>query len=158
MRHAPYLYEQRIKVLFMEAAGILMEKREEIIGDCREVMEALADCRAIDTEMEAVSNEIKVTAGLIQKLVDENATRKLDQQDYRKKYDGYASQYAALVSWMDRLEKERERMGIQYDIFRGFLAGLSETGELPVDFNENLFHRHVDYATVYSDGRVVFAF
>ena len=27
----------------------------------------------------------KVTAGLIQKLVDENATRKLDQHDYRKK-------------------------------------------------------------------------
>ncbi|MCI8627886.1 MAG: hypothetical protein HFI40_16730, partial [Lachnospiraceae bacterium] len=40
----------------------------------------------------------------------------------------------------------------------GFLAGLGETGELPVDFNEKLFHRLVDYATVYPDGRVVFAF
>lgn len=30
--------------------------------------------------------------------------------------------------------------------------------ELPVDFNEKLFHRLVDYATVYSDGRVVFTF
>ena len=30
--------------------------------------------------------------------------------------------------------------------------------ELPVDFNERLVHRLVDYATVYSDGRVVFAF
>ena len=59
---------------------------------------------------------------------------------------------------MDSLEKERERKGIQYDIFSGFLAGLSETGELPVDFNEKLFHRLVDYATVYSDGRVVFTF
>ena len=47
---------------------------------------------------------------------------------------------------------------IQYDIFSGFLAGLSETVELPVDFNEKLFHRLVDYATVYPDGRVVFTF
>ncbi len=39
-----------------------------------------------------------------------------------------------------------------------FLAGLSEMEELPVDFNEKLFHRLVDYATVYSDGRVVFNF
>lgn len=61
----------------MEAAGILMEKREEVIGDCRAVMEALADCGSIDTEMEAVSSEMEVTAGLIQKLVDENATRNL---------------------------------------------------------------------------------
>ncbi len=99
---------------------------------------------------------MEVTAGLIQKLVDENATRKLDQHDYRKKYDGYASRYAALESRMDSLEKERKE--IQYDIFSGFLAGLSETAELPVDFNEKLFHRLVDYATVYSNGRVVFTF
>ncbi len=101
---------------------------------------------------------MEVTAGLIQKLVDENATRKLDQHDYRKKYDGYASRYVALESRMDSLEKERERKGIQYGIFSGFLAGLSETEELPVDFNERLFHRLADYATVYSDGRAVFTF
>ena len=95
---------------------------------------------------------------LIQRLVDENATRKLDQHDYRRKYDGYASRYAALESREDSLEKERERKEIQYDIFSGFIAGLSETAELPVDFNEKLFHRLVDFATVYSDGRVVFTF
>lgn len=56
------------------------------------------------------------------------------------------------------MEKERERKEIQYDIFRGFLAGLSEMGELPVDFNKKLFHRFVNYATVHSDGRLVFTF
>lgn len=38
------------------------------------------------------------------------------------------------------------------------LAGLGEMRELSVDFNEKLFHRLVDYATVHSDGRVVFTF
>ncbi len=88
----------------------------------------------------------------------ENATRKLDQHDYRKKYDGYVNQYAALESREDSLEKERERKEIQYDIFSGIIARLEEVRELPVDFNEKLFHRLVDYATVHSDGRVVFTF
>ena len=88
----------------------------------------------------------------------ENATRKLDQHDYRKKYDGYVNQYAALESREDSLEKERERKEIQYDIFSGIIAGLEDVRELPVDFNEKLFHRLVDYATVHSDGRVVFTF
>ena len=88
----------------------------------------------------------------------ENATRKIDQHDYRKKYDGYVNQYAALESREDSLEKERERKEIQYDIFSGIIAGLEEVRELPVDFNEKLFHRLVDYATVHSDGRVVFTF
>jgi hypothetical protein len=156
----PHLYEQRIKELFLEAVGILilMENREEAIGDCRAVMDALADSSAIEAELEAVIGEKEVTVGLIQRLVDGNVTRKLDQHDYRKKYDGYASRYAALESRMDSLEKERERKEIQYDIFSGFVAGLEEVRELPVDFNEKLFHRLVDYATVHSDGRVVFTF
>lgn len=110
--------------------------------------------------IEAVSDEMEVATGLIQKLVDENATRKLGQHDYRKKYDGYASRYAALESRMDSLGKERERKESQYDLdlFRGFLAGLGETEELSVDFNEKLFRRLVDYAMVYLDGGVVFIF
>ncbi len=97
---------------------------------------------------------MEVVAGMIQRLVDENATRKLDQEDYRRKYVGYA----ALESRMDGLKQERERRKIQHDLFSGFLSGLEEVRELPVDFNEKLFHRMVDYATVHSYGRVVFTF
>ena len=48
--------------------------------------------------MDEVRSEMEVTTGLIQKLIDENATRKMDQNDYRKRYDGYVSRYAALES------------------------------------------------------------
>ena len=154
----PHLYEQRIKELFLEALGILMEDREEVIADCRAVMEALTDCSRIDGEAEEASNEMEVVAGMIQRLVDENVTRKLDQEDYRRKYAGYADRYAAMESRMDGLKKERERREIQHDLFSGFLSGLEEVRELPVDFSGKLFHRMVDFATVHSDGRVVFTF
>lgn len=48
-------------------------------------MEALADSNAIEAELEAVNREKEVTGGLIQRLADEDATRKLGQHDYRKK-------------------------------------------------------------------------
>ena len=60
-----------------------MEDRETVIADCRAVMEALTDCSRIDGEAEEASSEMEVVAGMIQRLVDENATRKLDQEDYR---------------------------------------------------------------------------
>ena len=66
---------------------------------------------------------MEVTTGLIQKLIDENATRKMDQNDYRKRYDGYVSRYAALESRMDSLEKERKEREFKYDIFSGFQIG-----------------------------------
>lgn len=74
------------------------------------------------------------------------------------RYLNHEIKYAALESREDSLEKERESKEIQYDIFSGFIAELSEMAELSVNFNEKLFHRLVDYATVYSDGRVVFTF
>jgi len=71
----PHLYEQRIKELFLEALGILMENREEIIGDCRAVMETLADCGSIDTEMEnACANGVSRTSF----LADSGLTTEID--------------------------------------------------------------------------------
>lgn len=154
----PHLYEQRIQELFLEALSSLMENRDSLIDDCRAVMHVLGDCKAIDREMEAVRSEMEVTTGLIQKLIDENATRKMDQNDYRKRYDGYVSRYAALESRMDSLEKERKEREFKYDIFSGFLFELGEIHELPLAFDDRLFYQLVDYATVYSDGRVVFTF
>ena len=95
---APHLYEQRIQELFLEALGRLLENRKTVIDDCRAVMDVLGDCGTIEKEMESVSSEMEVVTGLIQKLIVENATRKLDQNDYRRKYEGYVNKYAALES------------------------------------------------------------
>lgn len=154
----PHLYEQRIQELFLEALSTLMENRDAIIDDCREVMHILGDCTAIDRETEEVGSEIEVITGLIQKLVDENATRKMDQHDYRKRYDGYVNRYAALESRLDSLKKEREAREFKHSIFSGFLFELGEIHELPLAFSDRLFRQMVDFATVHSDGRVVFTF
>ena len=95
---APHLYEQRIQEIFLEALGRLLENRKTVIDDCRAVMDVLGDCGTIEKEMESVSSEMEVVTGLIQKLIVENATRKLDQNDYRRKYEGYVNKYAALES------------------------------------------------------------
>ena len=154
----PHLYEQRIQELFLEALGRLLENRETVMDDCRAVMDVLGDCSTIEKELESVSSEMEVVTGLIQKLIVENATRKLDQNDYRRKYEGYVNKYAALESRMDSLKKDRESREIKFGIFSGFLFELSELEELPLEFDVKLFHSLVDYATVYHDGRVVFAF
>lgn len=57
----PNLYEQRVKELFFEAFSIRMENREKVIGDCRAVMEELADCSAIDAELKAVRRKKEMT-------------------------------------------------------------------------------------------------
>lgn len=68
----PHLYQPRIKELFLETLGILMEDRETVIVDGSAVMDALTDCGSINGETEEASGEMEVVAGIIQRLVDEN--------------------------------------------------------------------------------------
>lgn len=75
--------------------------------------------------MESISGEMEVVTGLIQKLIVENTTRKMDQNDYRKKYEGYVNWYAAHIR-VDGLKKEKENREIKFDIFSGLLFELSE--------------------------------
>lgn len=117
-------------------------------------MDVLGDCVTIEKEMESASSEMEVVTGLIV----ENATQKLNQNDYRRKYEGYVNKYAALESRMDSLKKDWESREIKFDIFSRFLFELSELEELPLEFDVKRFHSLVDYATVYHDGRIVFQF
>lgn len=154
----PHLYEQQIKDLFLQALSALVANRDILIGDCRAVMDALIDCSSINKEMERVTSEMEVIAGLIQKLIDENATRKMDQNDYRKKYGEYLDRYTALESRLNDLKEQHKEREIKHDIFSVFLSELENVKELPISFSEKLFYRLVDFATVYNDGRVVFTF
>lgn len=68
----PHLYEQRIKELFLEALGILIKNREEIIGDCRAVMEAFDSNNGL--KIEIISWVQKITIASLKNWLSLNFT------------------------------------------------------------------------------------
>lgn len=70
-----------------------MIDREALIDDGRVLHTAFTDFNAIDKEVAEITSEIDVLSGLVQKLVDENASTTLDQTEYRSRYDGYIDRY-----------------------------------------------------------------
>ena len=89
----PHLYEDDIKAMFLKAVSELMIDREALIDDGRVLHTAFTDFNAIDKEVAEITSEIDVLSGLVQKLVDENASTTLDQTEYRSRYDGYIDRY-----------------------------------------------------------------
>lgn len=82
----------------------------------------------------------------------------MDQMVYRKNYEGLVDRYTALESRLECLKKERESRENKLDIFSRFLLELIELSSLPMDLSDKLFHKLVDYATMYVYGRLVFTF
>ena len=109
----PHLYEDDIKAMFLKAVSELMIDREALIDDGRVLHTAFTDFNAIDKEVAEITSEIDVLSGLVQKLVDENASTTLDQTEYRSRYDGYIDRYDKAKKRLAALQEQRQLPGAQ---------------------------------------------
>ena len=135
-----------------------MIDREVLIEDGRALRMAFTDFSGIDKEIDEITSEIDVLSGLVQKLVDANATTTLDQTDYRNRYDNYIERYDKAKKRLDILREQRKMQELKGDILSGFLFELGELYELPMVFKEATWDALVDHVTVHTDSRVVFTF
>jgi len=154
----PHLYEDDIKALFLNAVSELMINREELIEDGRALRSAFTDFSGIDIEISEITSELDVLSGLVQKLVDANATSTLDQVDYKNRYNIYIDRYDKAKRRLDTLREQRQMQELKGDILSGFLFELGELYELPMVFKDATWDVLVDHVTVHTDGRVVFFF
>lgn len=154
----PHLYEAGIQSAFLQALSKLYVDREPILADCRTMQTLLTDCTQIDAEAEELRCEMEVVTGLIQRLIEDNASQPLDQAEYRKRYDAYAERFERMQKRYDALLAEREARHNKADVIGGFMFELRELDVLPFAFDGKLWRSLVDHVTVHADGRMVFRF
>lgn len=154
----PHLYEEDIKELFVVALSKLLVDREALLEDGRLIRHELMDTAAIDAECEELLQEMDVVAGLIQKCINENAVKAIDQDEYISRYNSLVERHEKAQNRYDALQKKRDRRLIQADVMSGFLFAITELDTLQLQFNPALWHTTVDHVTVYADERLVFYF
>jgi hypothetical protein len=64
-----------------------------LIEDGRLIKQALSDHTEIDAELRAITEEMEVVAGLIEKSIAINAITVLDQDEYAKNYESLTERY-----------------------------------------------------------------
>lgn len=147
-----------IAKLFVVALSKLLVDREALLEDGRLIRHELMDTAAIDTECEELLHEMDVVAGLIQKCINENAVKAIDQDEYISRYNSLVERHEKAQNRYDTLQKKRDRRLIQSDVMSGFLFAITELDNLQLQFNPPLWHTTVDHVTVYTDEHLVFHF
>lgn len=99
------MYEDDLKAMFLNAVNELMIDRKALIEDGRALRMAFTDFGGIDKECEELTSEMDVLSGLVQKLVDENASTTIDQAEYRNRYDAYIVRYENAKKRQDALRE-----------------------------------------------------
>ncbi|MFA5220514.1 MAG: recombinase family protein, partial [Bacilli bacterium] len=83
----PLLDTETIKQMFLIAYNQLMENRNDVIVDCKMIMNTLVDFEKLERQMNEQVQETEVVANLVKNLVKENASTPKSQEEYLSKYE-----------------------------------------------------------------------
>ncbi len=112
----------------------------------------------IDADIEEKEAELELLSGMIRNCVMMNASAALTEQEYQAQYTELSQRYESTKAGYEALLDRRKQMEATAIIFSGILFRLAELPQIPMEFNETLWHTLVDHVTVFNDERIVFTF
>ncbi len=143
---------------FVEALSLLLTNKEKFLVHCRELSNALTGCSEEEIRLKELSQEMEVVAEIILRIVNENATRAPDQEDYQKRYDAQVERFEALQTEFEEPESAIKEKNHQSSILSGFMFAIFDDDILPVKFSNTLWMSTVDTVTVKNDNTLLYRF
>ena len=154
----PHLYEDDIKRLFMQAINELYSDRQDLIATCKTAIAELTDTDELDNSLSELLADMDVLAGRIEKLISENASTAQNQDDFNSRYDTLAEKYHGLKTQYEKKQSLRDERARKRTSLEAFLLEIQSADTLPITYSDRLWLSHIDHATVYNDGRIIFSF
>lgn len=111
-----------------------------------------------ETDMQKLDEEMVTISALTEKLIKENATNPMSQDEYSERYDGYAERFRKAERAYEKLKNEKVSLLFQEDALGCEISTVSNIPELPIDFQEHHWNGLIDHATVYEDETIEFTF
>ena len=154
----PHVDEEILKERFLQAVSEYMADPEERIEGLRSVHRTLSCTDFIDADIEEKEAELELLSGMIRNCVMMNASASLTEQEYQAQYTELSQRYESTKAGYEALLDRRKQMEATAIVFSGILFRLAELPQIPMEFNETLWHTLVDHVTVHNDERIVFTF
>ena len=148
----PHLYDEDIKAEFVMQFNKLIENKDEILDNCRLIQDTLTDCSKIDKKINDLQSKLEVIEGLTRKLIQDNATNAISQEDYVSKYDSLVKKYNGTTEKLIKMQNEKHQRLSKRDSIGAFMFELMERDKVIAEFDERLFNTVVERVVVKENG------
>lgn len=145
----PHLDEETIKELLTKAINMILNERDEIIGNFNTIKNTLFNVRSLETEQSQLQEELNVIAELIQQCIKENA---------QVAYVGLANQLKNVQGRLDEIRQSIIEKQVHREKIEMFLAKLQKQKDLVTEFDDDLWYNLIEYMTVFNKEDVRFTF
>lgn len=154
----PHLEEDEIKQRFLVAYNNLILNRKALIEDSATMVAVFSDCSEIETQLEALYQELDVVEELTRRCIAENAITPQRQDAYQQRYNGLVDRHEAAKAQVAELESRRAERLAKATAIEGYAKRLrSQNGQL-TEFDDRLWIETIDHVSIYSKERWVFHF
>lgn len=154
----PAVDEERLKELFLEAINILIEDKEEILANLKEMLDLKLDDEGFAIALRKAAIELQNTEDEYRAIIDKQKINPVDFVEYEKqikaagiKYDEAKERYDLLI------EKNQTRTKEAYTIER-FIEGFEEIDGAVLEYDYDLMVKTISKIKVYEDKRIVYEF
>lgn len=152
----PHLYEDDVKAAFIRAMNDMIEDKNDLILEYKQIIRQLTDCVTLDLDAKRQTEETDIVAELIRKSVAENAASLQDQEAYLERYQGLKARNEAATQRLKQIEDQRAESKQRRLKMLEFIRMLENSDGLLMDFDEGLWNATAEAVTVQVDGSMAF--
>ena len=135
-----------------------MEHKDVFIASCKQVIELLSDCSAIDSEMSEIQEQLFQNEQKIRALITENMRNPIKLDEYTEKYNILDAERNKMKKQMLHLQKQKEKRLSRREFLKDMISEVAG-GKLDISFfNERAWKILIQSVTVLEDGKLVFRF
>lgn len=145
----PHLTEEQIKAAFVRVANKVSSERSEIIANLKENMQVIVSTESLKEEETRLSDELKVTAEMVQKLIDKNARVAQDQTRYNEEYDRLNARFNETKEALEKVKAEISKKQVRQYRLENYIERVENMPEEVTEFDAELWTSMIDHVTVY---------
>lgn len=152
----PTLTEDQIKSAFLKSFNLI--NKEEFILDCQTAIDVLMDTEDLDKKIEQLTAEVNALCDAANKMINENASGEVNQEEHDRKYKVIQDRYDAIEKELNKLNDEKGKKVGAAERIRIFAANLEKNGQFLTEFSKKLWTMLVESVTVTNDKKVKFRY
>lgn len=132
--------------------------KQRIIDDTKEVIALLSDTVEIEKRIEDATTEIEIVAGLVEKLVQENASKIQNQDDYEARYQALTQRYDKAKDGLEEASDELFQKKARQKKLEAIVAKMEKLDTVLLKWSDEIWLMLIEEAVAHENGTLTFKF
>lgn len=135
-----------------------MTDKQRIINDTKAVIDLLSDTNEIEKRINDATAEIEIVACLVEKLVQENASKIQNQDDYETRYQALAERYDKAKDELEKANDELLQKKARQKNLEAIVTKMEELDMVLLECSDEIWLMLIEEAVAHENGTLNFKF